>query len=56
MFGLRVYAPQKICISLWIKHDNDFAAANILSDQEFGEARLADARRTEHERMTDSVI
>src|SRR4051794_36725622 len=56
MFRLSIYSPQKICISLWIKHDNDFTTTDILSDQELRETRLAHARRTQHERMTDSVV
>ena len=51
----RVAATQELGIPFRIEHDHDIAAMNVLGDQDLGEPRLADARRTEHERVADPL-
>ena len=53
--GLGIYPPQEIGVPLRIEHDHHIAPPDILGDEDLGKPCLANARRTQHQGMTDPL-
>jgi len=54
--GFREHTAQQVDVTLGVEHDHNLAAADVLGDQQLGEARLADPRGSQHQRVSDAVF
>ena len=59
-FGFHVHALEQIGVALGVEDDHDLVlaahlAADVLGDEQFGQAGLADAGGAEHQRMADAL-
>jgi hypothetical protein len=53
--GFGIDAAQQVDIALGVEHDHHLAATDVLGDQQFRQARLADPRGAQHQRVADPV-
>jgi hypothetical protein len=54
--GFGEHTAQQVDVTLGVEHDHNLAAADVLGDQQLGEARLADPRGSQHQRVSDAVF
>jgi hypothetical protein len=49
-------AAQQIDVALGVEDDHHLAATDVLGDQQLGQARLADPRGAQHQRVPDAIL
>ena len=54
--GFREHTAQQIDVALRVEDDHHLAATDVLGDQQLGQARLADARGSQHQRVPDPIL